>query len=205
MMNMSARGAAMLSGWEGIVPAPYLCSANTPTVGIGHTASAGPPDPARLVKTFPSRDKLDLSIQSCIELFVRVDLPRYVDAIHGLFESRARALPHVLMHTSTTEQALFDALVHFHFNTGKGPQSVAGKAYAEGDQPVVVSRLLLNWRKNPEVVERRNAEARLASVGVYTARPTAVWETNGNMKLTKVIRRIPYEDMVATFKTFGLK
>ena len=45
-MQMTERGLLALAGHEGVVPAPYRDSTGTWTFGIGHTAAAGPPDPA---------------------------------------------------------------------------------------------------------------------------------------------------------------
>ena len=46
-MHMTNRGLLALARHEGIVPGPYLDVRKIWTFGIGHTAAAGPPDPAR--------------------------------------------------------------------------------------------------------------------------------------------------------------
>ena len=45
-MQMTDRGLLALVRHEGIVPGPYLDVKQVWTFGIGHTAAAGPPDPA---------------------------------------------------------------------------------------------------------------------------------------------------------------
>ncbi len=49
-MKMSLRGLAELAGHEGIVLSPYKDSVGIWTIGVGHTAAAGAPDPARMTK-----------------------------------------------------------------------------------------------------------------------------------------------------------
>ncbi len=44
--KVSDRGLLALVRHEGIVPGPYLDMKQVWTFGIGHTAAAGPPDPA---------------------------------------------------------------------------------------------------------------------------------------------------------------
>ena len=45
-MHMTDRGLLALVRHEGLVPGPYLDVKQVWTFGIGHTAAAGPPDPA---------------------------------------------------------------------------------------------------------------------------------------------------------------
>ena len=53
-MNMTDRGLLALARHEGIVPAPYLDVKRVWTFGVGHTAAAGAPDPARMPRGMPA-------------------------------------------------------------------------------------------------------------------------------------------------------
>lgn len=52
-MHTTDRGLLALVRHEGIVPGPYLDVKQVWTFGIGHTASAGSPDPARMPRGMP--------------------------------------------------------------------------------------------------------------------------------------------------------
>ena len=53
-MQMTDRGLLALVRHEGIVPGPYLDVKQVWTFGIGHTAAAGPPDPATMPRGMPA-------------------------------------------------------------------------------------------------------------------------------------------------------
>ena len=101
-MHMTERGLIALARHEGIVPAPYLDVKYVWTFGVGHTATAGAPDPARLPRGMPA--DLDAGIREALRLF-RADLARY-----GTQVLRAVSVP-LAPHE-------FDALVSFHYNSG---------------------------------------------------------------------------------------
>ena len=73
-MQMTERGLLALAGHEGVVPAPYRDSTGTWTFGIGHTAAAGPPDPAEMPRGMPA--DLDAGICEAFRVF-RADLATY--------------------------------------------------------------------------------------------------------------------------------
>ena len=100
--KMSDRGLLALVRHEGIVPGPYLDVKQVWTSGIGHTAAAGPPDPATMQRGMPA--DLDAGIREAFRVF-RSDLARYEAAV-----LRAVKVP--------LEPHEFDALVSFHYNTG---------------------------------------------------------------------------------------
>jgi lysozyme len=87
---------------EGLVPGPYLDVKNVWTFGIGHTDSAGPPDPAGMPRGMPV--DLDAGIREAFRLF-RSDIVAYEAEV-----LRAVKVP--------LEPHEFDALVSFHYNTG---------------------------------------------------------------------------------------
>ena len=53
-MRTTDRGLLALVRHEGLVPGPYLDVRGVWTFGIGHTAAAGPPDPARMARGMPA-------------------------------------------------------------------------------------------------------------------------------------------------------
>lgn len=79
-MHMTDRGLLALARHEGVVPGPYRDSTGTWTFGIGHTAAAGPPDPAMMPRGLP--DDLDAGIREAFGVF-RSDLAAYEAAGAG--------------------------------------------------------------------------------------------------------------------------
>lgn len=146
MMRTSDRGVAQLAYHEGIVTRPYLDSVGVWTVGIGHTASAGNPDPRKM-----PRDK-DQPMDRIIEIF-RSDLRKYEREVND-----AARVP--------LEQHEFDALVSFHFNTGGIRRARLTRLLNEGDYPGA-AEAFLGWLKPPGIERRRRAEMRLFRDGVY--------------------------------------
>jgi len=145
MRAMSDAGLRELIGHEAIVLTRYRDSKGIWTVGVGHTAAAGPPDPATV--TAP------MSLAAVIALF-RHDVARY--------EADVRAA--VTVPVSATE---FDALVSFHFNTGGIQRAELVDALNAGDRARAAD-LFMNWRKPPEIVPRRQKEQRLFRDGLYS-------------------------------------
>ncbi|MFO1046312.1 MAG: lysozyme [Geminicoccaceae bacterium] len=117
-MIMTDRGLLALARHEGIVPAPYLDVKQIWTFGVGHTAAAGAPDPARLPRGMPA--DLDAGIHEALRLF-RADLGRFeADVLRAVTVPLA---PHE-----------FDALVSFHFNTGAIARAALTRALTVGDR-----------------------------------------------------------------------
>jgi hypothetical protein len=77
-MHMTDRGLLALVRHEGLVPGPYLDVKQVWTFGIGHTAAAGPPDPATMPRGMPA--DLDAGIREAFRVF-RADLARYEAAV----------------------------------------------------------------------------------------------------------------------------
>ncbi|NCC29918.1 MAG: lysozyme, partial [Gammaproteobacteria bacterium] len=100
--KVSPQGMFALAMHEGIVPGPYKDSVGVWTYGIGRTASAGPPDPAKMKRGMPLN--LDAEIRRVVDLYAR-DIERYADDVR-----RALRRP--------VKQHQFDAMVSFHYNTG---------------------------------------------------------------------------------------
>ncbi|UHD44858.1 lysozyme [Aureimonas altamirensis] len=143
-MKMSSRGLAELAGHEGIVTSPYKDCAGVWTVGVGHTAAAGPPDPKALVSA--------LSVEAALDLF-RHDVARYEAEVDAAV-------------TVPLSQHEFDALVSFHYNTGAIRYAGLTRALNRGDR-LRAAEGFLAWRKPAEILPRRRLERKLFLEGVY--------------------------------------
>lgn len=144
-MQISPEGFMELVGHEGIVRRRYRDSTGVWTYGIGHTAMAGPPDPANILTEQPFINVLQL---------FKDDVKKYEKRVND-----ALKVP-VLQHQ-------FDALVSFDYNTGGIFKAAitksinAGLILQAGDQ-------FLNWSKPPEVIPRRKREQKLFRIGEYS-------------------------------------
>lgn len=146
-MKVSDKGLIELVCSEGIVPFPYLDSVGVWTYGIGHTKGAGAPDPATMPKGVarPLRDS--------VELF-RKDLAKYESAV-----LKAVKVP--------LAQHEFDALVHWHYNTGAIATATLTKKLNAGDRKGAAAQFLV-WNKPAELIPRREKERKLFEQGVYS-------------------------------------
>ncbi len=171
-MRTSDRGIAALAVHEGIVPFPYLDSEGIWTVGIGHTAGAGFPDPSIL----PRGQRIDM-----IELlgWFRRDL--------RMFEDRVRRAVKVPL-----AQHEFDALVSFDFNTGGVHQAALTRFLNQGDR-VSAAEAFLNWMRPASLAGRRREEKRLFETGQYPAGLVPVWRADDRGKLAGVKGRVTGE------------
>jgi lysozyme len=146
-MKTSPRGAAFIAAQEGVVTHAYRDVAGVWTIGVGHTASAGPPTPSR---------GMTITHEEALAILAR-DLARYERRVEA-------ALPGV-------PQAAFDGAVSFDFNTGAINRAAWVKAFCAGDAAKVRAQLAL-WNKAggkvvAGLVKRRSAEARLILDGDY--------------------------------------
>ena len=151
MRKISARGIAEIAAHEGIVPSPYKDSTGVWTIGIGHTAAAGPPDPERMPSAF--------TLAEIIELFVR-DLARSEARVRQAF-------------TRPLSQSAFDAAVSFDFNTGAIDRAIWVRLFNAG-QDAGAHAAFLNWRRPPEILQRRHRERDLFFDGIYSGDGTAM-------------------------------
>ena len=181
-MKVSDRGIFALALHEGIVPAPYLDSVNVWTFGIGHTASAGAPNPATMAKGNPA--DLDAAIAEAFTVFRR-DLAR--------FEDRVRAAVKVPL-----QQHEFDALVSFDFNTGGIHRAKLTEHLNKGDR-AAAARAFMGWLRPPEIKSRRESEMRLFRDGVYPGGHVSVFGvTAGNRpNFRNVLKRLTQAQVVA--------
>lgn len=148
VQRVSPKGRAEIAAHEGIVLSPYRDSVGVWTFGIGHTASAGDPDPARMPKG------KEQSVVYAMQVFER-DLAK--------FEARVRQA-----FTRPLSQHQFDAAVSFDFNTGGIHKATWVRRFNAGDDEGA-RRAFMNWRKPPEIIPRRRKERDLFFSGRYSS------------------------------------
>lgn len=134
-MRMTLRGRQRLTDREGKRLKAYRDSRGIPTIGVGHTSAAGPPE----VKM-----GMTITAEECDEILVR-DLAK--------FESILTAALKVSVRDNE-----FDALLSVMFNVGpKFATSTAIKRLNAGDR-VGAAQAILMWNKPPEIIGRRHTE-----------------------------------------------
>lgn len=153
-MKTSDRGLMALIGHEGVVQSRYKDAVGVWTIGVGHTAAAGAPDPAKMTAIMPMREVFDL---------LRKDAAKYEAGVN-------KAVKVAL------EQHEFDALVSWHFNTGrinntKSPPAWladlnAGRKKAAGEK-LRNSIVTAGGKRLQALVDRRAAESTLFLHGTY--------------------------------------
>jgi lysozyme len=178
-MHMTDRGLLALIRHEGIVPGPYLDVRGVWTFGIGHTAAAGPPDPARMPRGMPA--DLDAGIREAFRLF-RTDLAAYeADVLRAV---KVPLAPHE-----------FDALVSFHYNTGAIARATLTKLLNSGNR-VAAADAFMGWMRPPSIIPRREAERDLFRHGRYPGGTIPVWSVDrgGRVDFSRPIRRLTEEE-----------
>ena len=135
-MKISEKGVAFIAAHEGVVSKAYRDTRGVWTIGVGHTASAGPPTPVAGMRV--TRDE-------ALAIFVR-DLSR--------FEARVdQVLPNSSEHVS-------DGATSFDFNTGAINRASWVRLLVARDYKGARAAFLA-WNKPPVVRNRRSDEARL--------------------------------------------
>jgi lysozyme len=181
-MKTSDRGIYAIALHEGIVPAPYLDSVGVLTWGIGHTASAGAPDPAKLPRGNP--ENVDAVLPEVFEVFRR-DLAK--------FEARVKRAVKVPL-----KQHEFDALVSFDFNTGGIQRAKLTEHLNNGDK-AAAARGFMGWLRPPEIRSRRESEMRLFRDGVYPSGLVSVFGVTASDKpdFRQVRKRLTQDQVLA--------
>jgi lysozyme len=145
-LHVSDKGLMELISHEGIVLTPYYDSKGILTWGVGHTAMAGDPTPAKQWgRTAP--------LKEVFEVF-RKDVERYAGQVRLAF-------------TAPLSQAQFDAAVSFHFNTGAISKATWVKKFNAGDM-AGAKKSFMDWRKPAEILPRRKKEFDLFFGGIYS-------------------------------------
>ena len=188
-MHMSDRGLLALVRHEGLVPGPYLDVKNVWTFGIGHTASAGPPDPAGMPRGIPS--DLDAGIREAVRLF-RSDIVAY----------EAEVLRMVKVPLEPHE---FDALVSFHYNTG-GIAKASLTRHLNAGNHAAAAQGCMGWLRPAAIRSRREAERDLFRDGRYSTGTIPVWavDRNGRVDFSRPIRRLTETEALALLRPANL-
>lgn len=161
-MRVSLRGIVEIISHEGIVTSPYYDSRGVLTFGVGHTASAGNPDPKKLPKGVPQ------PFEYIFEVF-RADLRR--------FERRVNKAINVKL-----KQHQFDALVSFDYNTGGIHRAKLTRLINEGKMDEA-AKAFMGWSKPKEIVPRRKKEQHLFLTGEYGDDTAMLWPADENGKV----------------------
>lgn len=150
-MDLSPIGRAVLIDREGRRLEAYRDSVGIWTIGVGHTAAAGPPVP---------RAGLRITAAECDALFER-DVGRFVRTV-------AQALPGPL------PQNAFDALVSLSFNIGPAAflRSTVLRRLRAGDREGAADAMLM-WNRPAVLIPRRQAEFDQFRIPYETALPRA--------------------------------
>ncbi|MEL5879661.1 lysozyme [Cereibacter sphaeroides] len=184
-MHMTDRGLLALVRHEGLVPGPYLDVKNVWTFGIGHTASAGPPDPAGMPRSMPA--DLDAGIREAFRLFC-IDIVAYEAEV--LRAVKAPLEPHE-----------FDALVSFHYNTG-GIAKAALTRHLNAGNRAAAAAAFMGWLKPAAIRSRREAERDLFARGIYATGTIPVWsvDRNGKVDFSRPVRRLIEAEALALLR-----
>lgn len=149
-MHLSANGRAFLIREEGSINKAYRDSKGVWTIGVGHTASAGPPVPrAGLVITDKQIDEL-----------LAIDIVKYEDIINR----------HIKVPLNQNE---YDALVIFVFNIGETHfnKSTVKRLLNLGNRKGAADAFLL-WKKagdDPDILLPRRQRERKLFLSPYKA------------------------------------
>lgn len=187
-MQTTDRGLLALIRHEGVVPGPYLDVKDVWTFGIGHTAAAGPPDPARMPRGMPA--DLDAGIREAFRLF-RTDLAAY----------EAEVLRAVKVPLKTHE---FDALVSFHYNTG-GIAKAALTRHLNAGNRAAATAAFMGWLRPAAIRPRREAERDLFAKGIYPTGAIPVWSVDrrGRVDFSRPVRRLSEAEALALLRPTG--
>jgi lysozyme len=163
-MKTGSRGIALIKQFEGLRLDAYQDSAGIWTIGHGHTAQAGPPEP---------QAGLRITKAEAAAILAR-DLGTYEAAVTGALKRQA-------------SQNQFDAMVSLCFNIGPGgfARSSVVSAFNCGDDRRA-AEMFLAWNKAggkvlPGLARRRQAEKRLFLAGATTRTKWAIAGAGGTL------------------------
>jgi lysozyme len=187
-MQTTDRGLLALIRHEGVVPGAYLDVKDVWTFGIGHTAAAGPPDPARMPRGMPADTQAGIS--EAFRLF-RTDLATYEAEV-----LRAVKVP--------LEPHEFDALVSFHYNTGGIAKAALTRHLNRGNRAAAAAAFM-GWLRPAAIRGRREAERDLFARGIYPTGTISVWsvDRNGRVDFSRPILRLSEAEALALLRPSG--
>lgn len=163
--GVSPYGIADIMAHEGVVPFPYRDSRGIWTSDVGHTAAAGPPDPAKMPRG------VERPMTEVVTTFRR-DLAK--------FEARVRKAVTVPM-----RQHEMDALVSFDFNTGGIAKANLTRSFNAGRRLDAADQFM-GWIKPASLIGRRKKEQALFRDGTYSSGGFAnVYPADANGKVLR--------------------
>ena len=170
-MRMSKQGRLSLMREEAIVLSAYKDVGGVWTIGVGHTAKAGPPIP---------KAKMKISLDEAIALFCK-DLTRYEQQVTAAI-------------TKPLKQYEFDALGSWHYNSGKIRSGTVDDKINAGDVAGAIATLKSYRVAGGKVVAgleaRRHRESDMFLRGIYDKGPIPVYE-----KYPAMVNLVPQSDI----------
>ena len=156
-MKTSLNGMASILSFEGVVLSTYNDSVGVPTIGIGHTKSAGPPVPT---------PGMTVTLAEVLDIFRR-DIEKY----------EAQVLAAIKVPLTENQ---FDALVSWHFNTGRISNSTLTDKL-NADDVEGAAKEFPRWNKAggkvlEGLVNRRKREQAIFQKADYGTDKIPVWE-----------------------------
>lgn len=159
-MQVSAKGRIEILSHEAIVLTWYLDSANVPTIGAGVTRAAG----------IDPKEASPITVEQAVSMFAERVLPKYERGVTA-------ALDRYGMTASRNE---FDALVSFHYNTGRGARIV--EVWAKSGKDAAARKMMEFVRAGGKVSRglqvRRQKEAAMFLHGQYGTGTVRVYDAN---------------------------
>ena len=151
-MKTSLQGILAIIAEEAIVLSTYKDKKGVPTIGIGHTAAAGPPVPMPGAK---------ITIERAISIFA-ADLGRFERHVAGAIKRPLK-------------QHEFDALVSFDFNTGAIESGTVDDKLNAGGIAAAMATLQQYEKSGGQYVKgldlRRDREEAMFTRGIYPKVP----------------------------------
>lgn len=162
-MKVSDIGLMALICREGIALGWYYDSVKVATIGIGHTAMAGPPNP---------KVKGTLTIREAFDLFHH-DIEKYADTVRKTINRP------MLQHE-------FDAFVSICYNIGQGgfAGSTFAKKFNAGDK-AGCAKAIMYWKKPKEIIGRRTSEREQFKGNIQTKFIATIYAPGINGRLGK--------------------
>lgn len=155
LVPITARIAAELLDHEAIVREAYKDSAGVWTWGVGVTNASG----HRIGRYLDNPQ----SIARCLEIYIWLLREKYAPAVRAAFAGHALT------------EAQFGAALSFHYNTGAIGRAGWVRLWKAGDIDGARAAFM-EWRKPPEIVERREKERDLFFDGRWSGSGKAtVW------------------------------
>jgi lysozyme len=139
-LSLTPKVALELIGHEAIVPEAYKDSEGVWTWGIGVTNASG-----HSVDRYKDNPQ---PIERCLEVYLWLLREKYIPSVIKAFQG------------FILTEAQFAAALSFHYNTGAISKATWVKKVKAGDMEGG-GRAFMEWRKPPEIIERRQKECDL--------------------------------------------